>query len=183
VDKLTGKVLPKLEDKNNNVIDALRYACEGARRAKAQKPKRDAAKSAERDDVLPTGGTGMDGLRVACGMVAAHKFFFWTRRRALASTARDLLAQGGEPRAAGAQAAPAEGPVRQRLRALRLRPALDAGSGTGARRTRSPGMPAAETYAWREQWDGIPFHEVEFSDMPQITFKVRAVSSTGAAST
>ena len=33
VDKLTGDVLPILEDKNNHVIDALRYACEGARRA------------------------------------------------------------------------------------------------------------------------------------------------------
>jgi phage terminase large subunit len=29
-DPLTGVVLPKLRDKNNNVIDALRYACEGA---------------------------------------------------------------------------------------------------------------------------------------------------------
>lgn len=34
-DPLTGKVLPILEDKKNNVIDALRYACEGARRAAA----------------------------------------------------------------------------------------------------------------------------------------------------
>lgn len=33
VDPLTGKVLPILEDKNNHAIDALRYACEGARRA------------------------------------------------------------------------------------------------------------------------------------------------------
>ena len=33
VDRLTGQVLPVLEDKNNHVIDALRYACEGARRA------------------------------------------------------------------------------------------------------------------------------------------------------
>ncbi len=33
VDKLTDKVLPKLADKDNHVIDALRYACEGARRA------------------------------------------------------------------------------------------------------------------------------------------------------
>lgn len=33
-DPLTGQVLPILEDKNNHVIDALRYACEGARRAK-----------------------------------------------------------------------------------------------------------------------------------------------------
>ena len=33
-DPLTGKVVPQLEDKNNHCIDALRYACEGARRAK-----------------------------------------------------------------------------------------------------------------------------------------------------
>lgn len=32
-DPLTGAVLPVLEDKKNHVIDALRYACEGARRA------------------------------------------------------------------------------------------------------------------------------------------------------
>lgn len=36
-DPLTGAVLPLLEDKNNHVIDALRYACEGARRAKPVK--------------------------------------------------------------------------------------------------------------------------------------------------
>lgn len=40
VDALTGLVLPVLEDKKNHVIDALRYACEGVRRAqKAQKPR------------------------------------------------------------------------------------------------------------------------------------------------
>lgn len=33
VDPLTKLVLPILQDKNNNVIDALRYACEGVRRA------------------------------------------------------------------------------------------------------------------------------------------------------
>ena len=33
-DPLTQQVLPLLEDKNNHCIDALRYACEGARRAK-----------------------------------------------------------------------------------------------------------------------------------------------------
>jgi phage terminase large subunit len=33
-DPLTGDVLPILADKDNHVIDALRYACEGARRAK-----------------------------------------------------------------------------------------------------------------------------------------------------
>ena len=32
VDPLTGLVLPILEDKDNHVIDSLRYACEGARR-------------------------------------------------------------------------------------------------------------------------------------------------------
>lgn len=39
-DPATGKVLPLLEDKDNHVIDAIRYACEGARRANVvQKPK------------------------------------------------------------------------------------------------------------------------------------------------
>jgi len=39
VDNLTDKVLPELSDKDNHVIDALRYACEGARRAQnVQKP-------------------------------------------------------------------------------------------------------------------------------------------------
>lgn len=33
VDPLTGQVLPILQDRDNHVIDALRYACEGARRA------------------------------------------------------------------------------------------------------------------------------------------------------
>jgi phage terminase large subunit len=33
IDPLTSQVLPVLEDKDNHVIDALRYACEGARRA------------------------------------------------------------------------------------------------------------------------------------------------------
>lgn len=32
-DPLTGEIIPKLQDKNNHVIDALRYACEGARRS------------------------------------------------------------------------------------------------------------------------------------------------------
>jgi len=38
-DPLTGVILPILEDKDNHVIDALRYACEGARRALASKRK------------------------------------------------------------------------------------------------------------------------------------------------
>lgn len=32
-DPLTDEILPMLEDKNNHLIDALRYACEGARKA------------------------------------------------------------------------------------------------------------------------------------------------------
>lgn len=41
LDPLTGKVLPILQDKKNHVIDALRYACEAARKATkpAQPPK------------------------------------------------------------------------------------------------------------------------------------------------
>lgn len=35
VDPLTDKVLSQLADKDNHVIDALRYACEGARRAQS----------------------------------------------------------------------------------------------------------------------------------------------------
>lgn len=38
-DPLTGEVLPILQDKDNHLIDSLRYACEGARRADAATPK------------------------------------------------------------------------------------------------------------------------------------------------
>jgi len=52
-DPLTGMVLPLLEDKDNHVIDALRYACEGARRAsKPIKPK------TESRTALPSGPQG-----------------------------------------------------------------------------------------------------------------------------
>lgn len=41
IDDLTGHVLPILDDKKNHVIDALRYACEGVRKAMAlDKPRR-----------------------------------------------------------------------------------------------------------------------------------------------
>jgi len=36
-DKLTNEVLPELEDKDNHVIDALRYACEAVRRAERKR--------------------------------------------------------------------------------------------------------------------------------------------------
>ena len=45
-DKDTGKPIPILEDKNNHVIDALRYACEGARRAGAVRQAYDYTQSA-----------------------------------------------------------------------------------------------------------------------------------------
>ena len=37
-DPLTGRILPLLEDKDNHVIDAMRYSLEGARRAKPRRP-------------------------------------------------------------------------------------------------------------------------------------------------
>lgn len=37
-DPLTGKIIPQLDDKDNHVIDALRYACEGARRGTVKRP-------------------------------------------------------------------------------------------------------------------------------------------------
>lgn len=45
-DPLTSLVLPKLKDKDNHVIDALRYACEGARRAGPKRDEHDYSKSA-----------------------------------------------------------------------------------------------------------------------------------------
>jgi phage terminase large subunit len=45
-DPLTGLVIPKLRDKDNHVIDALRYACEGARRSQPSVPDYDYEKSA-----------------------------------------------------------------------------------------------------------------------------------------
>lgn len=41
-DQLTGAVLSVLEDKENHTIDALRYACEGARRAGKKRPRGEA---------------------------------------------------------------------------------------------------------------------------------------------
>lgn len=38
-DPLTGKVLPVLEDRKNNIIDALRYSHEGARKARTLQPQ------------------------------------------------------------------------------------------------------------------------------------------------
>ena len=40
VDELTGQILPKLKDKDNHTIDALRYACEAVRKAVQHKENR-----------------------------------------------------------------------------------------------------------------------------------------------
>lgn len=50
-DSLTGKVLPILADKDNNLIDALRYACEGARRADTETKRKTASKPSLRPDI------------------------------------------------------------------------------------------------------------------------------------
>ena len=53
IDPLTEKVLPILSDKKNHVIDALRYACEGVRKAQANKPReRGRSARAVLDDVV-----------------------------------------------------------------------------------------------------------------------------------
>lgn len=50
VDDLTGKVLPVLEDRKNHVIDALRYACEGARKAmQGNQPRKHGASYGAKD--------------------------------------------------------------------------------------------------------------------------------------
>lgn len=54
-DPLTGLVLPILADKDNHMIDALRYACEGARRATAFKRERKPLKT------IPEGRGGWMG--------------------------------------------------------------------------------------------------------------------------
>jgi phage terminase large subunit len=47
VDELTGQVMPKLKDKDNHTIDALRYACEGVRRARVHTVNRPREAQAE----------------------------------------------------------------------------------------------------------------------------------------
>lgn len=53
-DPLTGAILPILADKDNHVIDSLRYACEGARRAGKPKDKKKLS-------TVPTGDSGWMG--------------------------------------------------------------------------------------------------------------------------
>ena len=45
LDPLTNRILPILEDKNNHVMDALRYACEGIRNVRKKKERKPSAYS------------------------------------------------------------------------------------------------------------------------------------------
>ena len=56
IDPQTNEVLPIIEDKNNHVIDALRYACEGIRKAKPV--KREIVDMKPRHYAGPTGWMG-----------------------------------------------------------------------------------------------------------------------------
>ena len=53
-DKLTGQVLPILQDNHNHVIDAVRYACEGLRRA--QKTQQSAPQNDDHSSYSEEGG-------------------------------------------------------------------------------------------------------------------------------
>lgn len=52
VDPLTGEVLPILQDTKNHLIDSLRYACEGARRALKQQPVRTRREVVVSDEIV-----------------------------------------------------------------------------------------------------------------------------------
>lgn len=124
----------------------------------------------------------MDGLIVAWrSFLAAHKFLFWALVALVARWWVELLHAINWYQEAS----------REMLVLSPRRPkdvydngyalfAYDLGADCWVGHWREPnalpGQPGAETYAWRESWSGIPFHEVNFTDMPQITFKVRAVS-------
>jgi phage terminase large subunit len=54
-DPLTQDVLPVLEDRHNHCIDALRYACEGARKSKPAATTYDFAKPPSGGALIPTG--------------------------------------------------------------------------------------------------------------------------------
>lgn len=58
-DPLTEQVLPVLEDRNNHVIDALRYACEGARRS--QKKRKTSGDHDNQDAILSVDNLGWMG--------------------------------------------------------------------------------------------------------------------------
>ena len=55
VDPLTAQVLPILEDKNNHCMDALRYACEGIRKAKPAGPEYDFSRPPSGASLIPLG--------------------------------------------------------------------------------------------------------------------------------
>lgn len=123
----------------------------------------------------------MDGLKVAMrSWVTAHKFLFWTVIALVARWWVELLHAIHWYQEASRELLVLK-PRRPKdiyangyaLFAYDM--AVDCWIGHWRALNALPGTPAAETYAWRETWSGVPFHEVEFSEMPEISFKVRAV--------
>lgn len=118
----------------------------------------------------------MDGLKVAwCGWLAAQRFLFWAvvtwmtqaiywhreaAREALVLKPRrpkDLYDNGYALFAYSVD--------------------CDAWRGYWRSPAHTHGMAPAEVFEITAAlWGNVPFHEVEFSDMPEISFKVRAVA-------
>ena len=62
-DPLSGQIVHVLEDKNNHCIDALRYACEGARRAK-RREEREVPAETTKPRLIETGSGANSGWMV-----------------------------------------------------------------------------------------------------------------------
>lgn len=62
-DPLSGQIVHVLEDKNNHCIDALRYACEGARRAKRREEREQPAETTK-PRLIETGSGANSGWMV-----------------------------------------------------------------------------------------------------------------------
>lgn len=123
----------------------------------------------------------MDGLRVAWrSWVTAHKFLFWAGVAAVARLWVELLHaihwyQEASRELLVLQPRRPKDIYNSGYALFAYDMSVDCWIGHWRQPDARPGQPAAETFAWRESWTGVPFHEVEFSEMPEISFKVRAV--------
>lgn len=118
----------------------------------------------------------MDGLKVAWrGVIASHKFFFWS--------VVGWITQAIYWHKVAAQEQLILKPRRPKdlydagyvLFAYDL--TVDAWRGYWRTPQHTHGMAPAEVFEIAGRlWENVPFHEVEFSDMPAISFKVRAVA-------
>ena len=118
----------------------------------------------------------MDGLKVAWrGFVAAHKFLFWSLVEWLTraiywhkeASREQLVLKPRKPKDLydNAYAVFAYDMTR------------DAWLGYWRTPAHQPGMAPEEMFEIpMSAWGVVPFHEVEFSAMPEISFKVRAVA-------